>query len=579
MSKYIYIKYKTKYPNNIQEKLTKLTEYLCPGDIHSSNQVFQTKHCDNAFIAIQNSFQEYEDNGYLLIGQITSNIEKYKEINNPIPDGSFSFLRFNNKSIEFFNDKFSSRTLWFYFDNEKIIVSNSQRAIVSLKRTFSLNQKTSSWFLSSGSQGPFLSWDKEIRMVRSCVKYKLDIINWNLEESPINYDSSPRNYNKHSDFESVFVEKIRQAFKQITNDFTSNEIVLPLSGGRDSRLLLYVSELDQELSKIDTINWGKKENIAFDDKAASEIVAKVYKRKYINKYLPTNIDNYTNYLTKFVKLSECRIDHFNAYTDNFELWKDLYIRGYKIVVRGDIPFTEGLDLNNKMSRSHIGINLFQDFENYKDFNLDNTLTYQNEKIESLEKGKNESLIEWRDRLYVEFRIPIVISAFSDLINGYVETRSPMMSNELFTIYSNLSDRKKGNKNHIVQITKKMDKSNVSFNAVPSIPNQRGIFQNEKGIKFLLSYLEGIEGEHIDNKLIINIINKLHSIKLHPRNNSPSAREEFKNFLSENLPKRVKAFMKSKFNKLLLNPITLAYRIVMLDLALKMYKEDSELFIY
>src|SRR5690606_29821573 len=102
----------------------------------------------------------------------------YDSSSEGLPDGSFFEINYTDKEISFYCDRFESKTLWYYFDDEKIILSNSQRAIISLKSSFNLNEEAVSWFLSSGSLGYKNSWDKDITKVSHSCRYVFDSLSW-----------------------------------------------------------------------------------------------------------------------------------------------------------------------------------------------------------------------------------------------------------------------------------------------------------------------------------------------------------------------------------------------------------------
>jgi hypothetical protein len=53
-----------------------------------------------------------------------------------LPDGSFALLRADEKQVEFAADSVGSRTLWYTLTEQELIVSSSQRAIVTLLGSF-----------------------------------------------------------------------------------------------------------------------------------------------------------------------------------------------------------------------------------------------------------------------------------------------------------------------------------------------------------------------------------------------------------------------------------------------------------
>lgn len=570
MSKFIFVKYRERQDSSqILRRLKEICGFISPAGLDMNHLAYENSMCPNSFIAIQNSINDQIEASHLLIGHLNSDIEDYIDINKPFPDGSYSLIRFNENYVEFGCDRFCSRTLWYYQDEEKLIISNSQRAIVTLKGAFNLNNKTLSWFLSSGSQGPYLSWDKQIKMVLPCKSLKLSVSDWQLTLTDIEYNFAEI---KEKNFDDYFEQSLKKSLKKSVEDFQPDEMVLPLSGGYDSRLLLALMQSDRKLSKVDVINWGVASNGLFDDKKASKKIAYYYGIKYIDRYLPSSISNFSEFLQRYIAAGDCRIDHFNAYTDHFDLWEQLYKIGVKLIIRGEHPYPDMIALNEKMARTHTGINLFKDYSNVTDYDLDEWIELQND-FDSIRRLKDESLIQWRDRLFADLRNPIVISAFSDIINGYVENRAPMLSGESFMHYINLKDSHKGNKSHIVRLSKKMDNSHIGFDAEPAIPSHDDVFFNPEGLNFLKNYLQNCIGKScMKEGLIVSVIDNLPHYPEADRRNR-NIQIFIVRFLSARLDGFIKAFLKSK-RKLTLSPVTLAYRIVMADMAVKMYSKDA-----
>ncbi|WP_289054500.1 hypothetical protein [Carboxylicivirga marina] len=575
MSKFIFVKYKRQQDqSHILDRLTKICDYISPRGIKMDHLIYANKSCENSFCAIQNSTHRTINETYLEIGQVFNESDSYKRVNGQYPDGSYSLIRFDKDELEFFCDRFCSRTLWYYYDDEVVVVSNSQRAIVAIKGEFELNKKVISWFLSSGTQGPFLSWDKNVKMVMHSQALVFDFKQWRIAAKNIKYDYEADNkYQSKKEFEANFKSTVSQYLLKSLDNYKPEQVVLPISGGYDSRLLLALLQKDKIAEDISVVNWGTKISGVLNDKVASKIVAQDYNANYIDKELPSEVNNIKDFLENYIQLGDCRIDDFNAFTDNFKIWHELFESGVKILIRGDIPYTVGLDLNTLMARSHIGINLFKDYSNYNDYDFGGLL-HQQDDIGAIDKGSSETLIEWRDRLYVEYRVPIVVSAFSDLINAFVENRSPMMLGQIFRNYTSQKNSTKGDKKHIVRICKEIDISKLRYNAVPSIPGREEIFYNSQGIQFLKEYLKNIDKDScVECSLIKSVLIKMDNIVL-PKTQS-SVKKKIISCLSNNLPVVIKSKLKSK-RKLFLSPVTLAYRIVMIDMAVKMYKKDSKL---
>jgi hypothetical protein len=78
---------------------------------------------------------------------------------------------------------------------------------------------------------------------------------------------------------------------------------------------------------------------------------------------------------------------------------------------------------------------YANLKEYKKFDLP-----KQEIPESLGKGDNESLEEWRDRLYLSFRIPTILAALSDLKLSYVEQVCPLLFRNIIQTVLRMPDR-------------------------------------------------------------------------------------------------------------------------------------------
>ncbi|PKG36541.1 hypothetical protein [Psychrobacter sp. Sarcosine-3u-12] len=581
MAQYIFVK--TRHKANAQRMLTKLNSVvslLTPESIknNSRNNVKEWSKEFNSYYAIQNSDGISEPtNEALVIGWIKDQKDSISESISIKADGSYAVINKSGNDVSFFSDQFGSRTLWYYHDENSLIVSTSQRAIVALKGSFILNEEAVSWYLSSGCQGPFISWDQEIKQVLPKLEYRLNA-KWGLEliEKP-NMQLPVSGNTKLSDYLSLYQKQVTQSLKQVVNDYREGQVLLPISGGLDSRLLLALSKEANIDDSLKLINWGVlKPKDIFDDKKAAHSVAEFYNKSLLDISLPTEINDYDQILGSFVALSEGRIDHFNAFTDSFKMWNSIFQQGYRMIIRGDIPYTEGLDLDENQARSHIGLNSFKDYINIKDFDLERFIRLQrNFEISRLD---DESLLRWRDRLYVNWRVPMVISAFSNQISAFTENQAPMFNWSLYKLYVGLPDKSKGDKYHIYRLWKKYDKSKISTKATSSLASLNSYFESDKGIKYLLDSLYDIKkSEKSYSSLASSVLNRL---SMHSRESRFLMRkriaviEKSKNLLSSYLPALPKAYLKSKRPKNL-SVTTLAYRIVLIDKIISMYEYDAE----
>ena len=579
MANYIFIK--TRQPTEQSKIIDKLEQVCCllePTIIKNKSQNTATIWPEdaNGFYAIQNSegIAGPEDNA-LVIGWIDQTDNKVKSYSSNA-DGSYAVITNKNDEVSFFCDQFGSRTLWYYYDENILIVSTSQRAIVALKSTFKLNQAAIAWYLSSGCQGPFISWDQEVIQALPNLEYKLDVGNWSFDSIQKQDMSLPcSGSTKLSEYLKIYEKQVTKSLKQIVNEYANDQVLLPLSGGLDSRLLLALSKKAGLTDKMTLANWGV-DTLAnvFDYKKAANQIASSYGKNLLDKYLPVNIDGYDKFFEHFAEASEGRIDHFNAFTDDFEMWDDFFQSGYRTVIRGDIPYPTGICINQTQIRAKMGLELLSDYANVDKFSMQKYIKLQTENL--TERLESESLMRWRDRTFKDIRVPLVHSAFSQQISAFTEIRSPMFSWSLYKLYMGLPDKKKGNKRHIQKLWKKYDRSGVSSKAVGSLNSMNSYFDSICGHEYLLhKLLEANKNGHLRPDLIDSVQHILSKRSINDESKSTIilVRQTVKRLLSDYLPATPKAYLKSKSSQRI-SATTLAYRIVMIDKIISMYESDA-----
>ncbi|MBW4009421.1 hypothetical protein HG532_05205 [Moraxella osloensis] len=573
MAQYIFIK--TRNNSDMLENLDYVCKLLTPDEIKktSDNFVGRWSKDFNSYYAIQNSKGvESENNGALLIGWVDEVNSIYKDTTDI--NGSYAIIKSLKNKLSFFCDQFGSRTLWYYIDNENFIISTSQRAIVALKNSFHLNKESIAWYLSAGCQGPFISWDKNIIQVLPDFQYYFDEETWSISSIKKKDLLLPKpNTTRKAEFINFFEKKLKKSLLDIICKNNEEKKLLPISGGLDSRLLLGLSDDLKIINNLDLINWGVKSNL-FDDKKAATEISKFYDKELIDIYLPEKIEVFDPMLNNFVAQSEGRIDHFNAFTDCFNLWKYLNQCNYKIIIRGDIPYPTGFHLNDKQARQKIGLERLSDFMNFNHSELD---SYKNLQTHcNLSRDSDESLIRWRDRLYASWRVPIILSGFTQLMSAYSENRTPMMDWELFKKYMGLPDRNKGNKLHIRELWGKYDKTKVSESAVPSLKHMTDYFNTKEGKEYLRNNLENLAHTDLFGSNFIKEV----SIQLENHNIIANAKisliAKLKFFLSKKLPPFIKYYLKSK-QPMQLSYVTVAYRLILIDKIINLYMSDSKSF--
>ncbi|MCG7199120.1 hypothetical protein MD273_05185 [Marinobacter pelagius] len=583
MAHYIFVKSRNPSDSELWiNRLRAVCDNISPDLIRGNvkNKVAAWPNINDAYYAVQNSDSvKGVDDGVLAIGWIEPNSEDLGGCIgvNSESDGSYAVISSCDNKLSFYTDQFGSRTLWYYQDESIVVVSTSQRAIVSIKGSFNLNEQSVAWFLSSGCQGPFMSWDQDIRQVLPKYEYFFDYEYWRMSRyiKP-GLDSPFPGSTQFGNFLPLFKSALSGSVRKIARNCGLEKVLLPISGGLDSRTLLGIFESEGICDKIKLVNWGvPAKTEVFDDKAAARRVAKSFGRDLLDIGLPLNSTNFDEVLNRFIEASEGRIDHFNAYTDGYLMWSRFYSQGYRFILRGDQPYPVGLYLRESDIRAMVGLEILTDYANSDNFSLERYQLLQSPY--NLRRNPKESLFRWRDRTFRHCRIPLYTAAYSDLVSGFVENFSPMMSWSLYKIYMGLPDRCKGNKAHIRLMWEALDNSGVPTHATGSLKAPQEFFEGKKGEEYLVRRLKGCNvSGRVDKSLVNSIISSL-NVKgaSSDKKNLKSFLSRMRGWLSHWMPSLVKAYLKN-YKKRNLSPVTLGYRVIMVDKIISMYENEAKI---
>lgn len=422
-------------------KLNKMNERLIPDNITAADPkiIFSDRKLMMAVYNPNSTVEVLQDQRGLCLGKVFED-ETWNKPSSVSPDGTYALIRSNESNVEAVTDTVGSRTMWYYMDQEKWIVSTSQRAIVMILGRFELNEKVIPWMLSAGNLGPSFSWDKRIKCIPANSIARLDRNAWELK---ILTEELEFNQLDLSDDEHEF--RLKEAIESTLNSIQINpdHWVLPLSGGYDSRALLLFLK---EKYNLETITWGTKAARTqrySDAQIAKELTDNLgVKNTYFeldNTYRDAKI-----ILNRFIENGEGRIDHLSGYMDGFDVWKRLHDSGIEGTIRGDVPWPTSYPLNEKDLRFMSGLSLWSDFENLPKL-IDLKLPDQT-RPEAFLKKENESLDSMRSRLYQCERTPLVLAALNDLKTPYMETMSPLLSKRIIQVTRTLPNHMLSNKN-------------------------------------------------------------------------------------------------------------------------------------
>lgn len=443
MAKSIYICSKNVLSPSIDKKLIDICNRLSPDNIKPRTPI--VKRNERMALAVMNPTDKtIVDNNSLLLGTLYSNSKNWQLPNTNFPDGSFALFRNSEDYCEVVSDAAGSRTIWYYFDDDIFVSSTSQRAIIMFINSFEFNENVIPWMLSSGSLGHDNAWDKRINRIQPNSSIILNKLDWclNKRNSRIEFHEKKLSDINHK---NNLYDRLKETFDELQLDYSN--WFLPLSGGYDSRgILCFLSRNLTRRNNIKTITWGLTS--ALNDIESDAYIAKELSKHYkvSHKYYSTDQTDepIEKIFNRFLSLGEGRVDHISGYMDGFKIWKTLYEDGVQGIIRGDEGFgwNDGA-ISSLYVRLSTSSSLCKDISNLRNYRKYGIPKQQFPAV--LQRRRNETLPTWRDRIYHEYRLPIIIASLTDLKLSYVEQISPLLSRNILDYVRQLPDHLRTNK--------------------------------------------------------------------------------------------------------------------------------------
>lgn len=538
-------------PGRLSPYLDVLNRNLCPDNIVPRPPVAA---CDGgAELAIFNPNGATELVGTsACIGTLLGQARRWHETGTPAPDGSYALLRCDAHRAELVADAAGSRTIWYVLTEETLIASTSQRAIVALLGSFELNRSVLPWMLSSGTLGPAGGWDARLEQVRPGERVVLDRERWKLsrDATPVRFDPD------FSAGRDEHYERLVAAVKTACRDWTfdPSKWVLTLSGGTDSRCLL---ALLRDRPGLETVTWGQSG--ARDEEGTDARVARDVARKLgvTNRYFPIDLSAVAHdvVVNRFLTASEGRVARISAYLDGFSVWKTLFEEGRDGIIRGDEVFGSIVVRNAYGVRHTSSITLLTDYfqpETVASFELPEQTV-----PDDLSRRADESLATWRDRLYQQFRVPVLLAGLSDAKAAYVEIANPLLSRGVLECVRALPDDLR---------TEKLLWRDVVRSQLPSMPFANRIaivsleeFVTSPGVlELMLAELSGKDAaELFSPALLTRLSTSIKNAMCESR--TPRRRREFRLPIALPVPARLRAAARSWLTPPTVAPLVLAFR--------------------
>ena len=569
MAKGIYICSRQTLPPSTAVTLHEICRKLAPDNITPAEPRIVVN--DDIAYGIMNPTSILLENGNsLLLGLIFNGTgEEWSVPCREFPDGSYALFRDNEKYCEIVTDSVASRTIWYYKDENILIASNSQRAIVMYLGTFELDVKVVPWMLSTGTMGPDISWDKRVKRIPPDSSIILDKNEWSIttKSNPIEFKLAERSDEDHG---KSLLESLKITFSKLDIDYS--KWVLPLSGGYDSRgILCLLLNVRPDNGGLRTVTWGLKSSLDVkgnDAYIARELanalnVSNVY---YSNDVSEEPLDTIIN---KFVLIGEGRIDNIADYLDGFKMWKTLFEDGIEGIIRGD----EGFGCHQYWSGIVVRLNqscfVCSDISNLKNYRK---YGFPLQEIpQHLKQREGETLSSWRDRLFHEHTLPTLFSALTDLKLSYIEQMNPLLFKKILQQVRSLPDHLRTEKYLFKKIVDSLSPDIDYATTVSSAPLSE-IFKEKQMVDVLKNELSSDVARSLFPADFLEFIRK--GIKSKERIKTPET-DSFS--LGSSLKKYVPRFLKNTLREKVLpsiDPNVLAFRVLLICRMNKTLTEDK-----
>jgi hypothetical protein len=217
-------------------------------------------------------------------------------------------------------------------------------------------------------------------------------------------------------------------------NITGDQWTLALSGGMDSRSLLFHLK---EKKNLNVITWGLRESMGkpLSDATISRNLAELCGFKHEYRELDLEMARFSTILDRFLTAGEGRTDHLAGYLDGLKLWNDLSTRGRSIIRGYDAMGMSPPASTEYLARQASRLRISTDFTGSM---LPAAFsTTEDDVPPDWKRQPGESPIQYRDRLWLEFRTPFLTAALDDIKVAYVEIINPLLHRKIVEVVQSL----------------------------------------------------------------------------------------------------------------------------------------------
>lgn len=550
--------------------LSSLSERLCPDNIIAYPACIRED--SGVYLCIYNPIPSLIIEGTsVCTGHMIESSDNWWKPSAPLPDGSYAMFRSDNSMIELATDITASRTIWYIQTDSLFIASTSLRAIVSVLRSFELNNSAMVWFIASGDLGLENSWDRRIKFLKPDSRLQLDRKTWKatIAEGEVRFHRTNQTDNH---YKLELREALDYSVKGLSLDFSKWGLLL--SGGIDSRSIL-MRLCDRAKLKCFIFEKPSSFSDSNSDSRIARRVAEYYGLEYQYFKLEPNYQELEQVLDRFVFTGECRTDNITHYLDGMNMWKILFESGVYGVLKGDEVFGDPLEsLGKNRPWPRQAGHLLENYGNLHEFYglLKNRFCEQQYPVYLNRRG-GESLIMWRNRLTQEFQAPVDYPAWNEPRVSYVEMIYPLLSRKIVNIVRTMPDSCRVNKGLFVKIVKE-DSPPIPFYRDKGRHEILGeyLFRRSEYTDILFDTLGSKYYRDIFSSAIIDHV--LDGLRLELKGSNPEEvylRQKVKQIL----PGYVLNLLRKSVFKLNLSYSALAFRIYLAGKAIQMFSADAQ----
>lgn len=545
-------------------KLTKgLASLFCPENLDKNIPCIAEVSEGKSYLYIFNPVEEciVKEGRNLCIGSLLMPQKGWWQ-EGRVPNSPLTIIQ-NEEKLCLYADLLGSRTVWYYFDEHQFVASTSQRAIAVYLQSFEFNQQAAVWMLATGCTGPGFAWDSRVTSLGAGGTLKLNKKSWSLKhtQQKVSFESS-------GDPESLLKQRLADTIKSTIGKANINfdSTILTLSGGYDSRAALFY--LQEKVRH--TLSWGLLGSLKDPntDAAIAQQLAKRFKTEHHFYEADQKELSFDKIFDRFLKAGEGRIDHIQTFTDGMEMWAKTYAEGFRSIVRADEVFG-WLPVQNELdARLSVAYNKMGDFSNLQEpeaYDLP-----EQHFPEFYQRNDEESIEDWRDRLYQQYRITYIQTALHDLVYPYKELVNPLLMDNIVEFTHRLPGNLRTSKRLYREIVE-MFVPGIPFATKPSIPEAKNIVKAPDIVQMLKEEISSTEAKNLlSPKLTSRIVGSMKSDLKKATEVEADWKLQFKQMLPFGFKKLLRHSImryKADFNEL-------AFRSYLIFQAKRMFDKDS-----